>query len=287
MFPAAAGIGFGEAARTLQSMRLPTIDSALVALGKAREHTCAAVILNELDPDSLQSHCAAGVDLCDTDLVILALQAINNVAPLYLEQIEMQYDEGDGLLLLPDPIGGYLASWEEWSDFSTEPGEYAEHRMYIFWTAIRLGDSDTLIRAGFEFGWLDYGMKVPDSWDFEIDWEKFERNLRERGLAVHIAGRAICWYDTGNDYFDWNPFDEDSYELPWRDFNLEGVHELMTEWEKAHPMLEDFKQARDQFDADPGLAGELLRIFLRSKKRRPRQSRRRSRTLAEIFNEAN
>jgi hypothetical protein len=282
-----AATGFGESARGLKRLRLPTVFSALAALRQARATTSAARILEELDPVALRVACADGVDLFDPDdtaLVGVALSAIDYVAPLDLNTIEQEFSEGDGApWLLPRPEG-FACGWDEWSDYSSSPAEYAWAKMYIFWTAVRLQEGDTLERAGVEFGWLDWGLEIPGEWPDEIDWEAFEGALRKRGLGCHLAARAICWYDTGLDYFDWNPNDEGQFgDYPYRDFSIEGVRELQAEWEKARPMNVDYQLARDAFDIDPSLAGKLLALYCASRKKRRRRAR--ARTLAEVFQE--
>jgi hypothetical protein len=286
-------VPLGVAMQALRRARRVKMVTAVDALTEAKTATSAARILFELNPNRLNDLCAANRCLNDPEqtLVSETMEAIGEIAPLDTDMMDVEFqDDGQVPWLLPAPAG-FALGWEEWEEWSGHLDEHADAKMYIFWTCIRLGESETLESAGWAYDWLDWGMEIPDLYTDEeehMDWERFEETLRNKGLGCFIAAREICCYDTGNPYFDWNPYDENGEsQSPAVPFNLEGVRELEKDWQAAQPMLEDFREARERFDRDPSLAGKLLAIWdscmVRNKKKRKRRAR--ARTLVEVFRE--
>lgn len=225
----------------------------------------AAVVLNALDPRMFQRAAAGIVEdqyvYGDDPLIDACLRAIDAVAPLDMDMMEMRCDGG-----MPDELYpaccGYPMGWDEWEEMVDNIDTSSDEiGLYIFTTAMRLGDGDVLLKAAEHFGWelgVEDWPEIP-----EPNWERLFELLEERGLGVFKNAINACLYDTGNPYFDYNPWDEEVIpNLPA--FTLEGVRDLEQAWAEAQPIREDLTRAVIRFARETTLASTLYELYVES-----------------------
>lgn len=281
MLALAAPVAFKQVLGFLRSQQAPSMDGVLGYLFAWRKRTQAAVILNELDADEFRRACAPKAELIDgtlddDPLVEACLAAVNRIAPLDLDTIEM-YAAEESLEYLYPACCGFPGNWDEWDDMTRNLGNYsADMALYVFVTCIRMGDGAALFGASEHYGWDLYGEdmdSLPDP-----DWDRLYELLDAHQMSCFKHAIDACLYSTGNPYFDYNPYDEsETYDLPT--FDLEGVRFLAEQWTAAQPILTDLRAAMEQFKKEPALAQVLLSLYAES----AGEPERKPQTLAEIW----
>jgi hypothetical protein len=177
---------------------------------------------------------------------------------------------------------------EDWEDMahSIQIGVVREEMtLYVFWTALRLGDRETFEAGNGTLGWRV--QKIPDQvWSREysvLNWDGFTKRLERAGFACFISAINMIFYDTGNVYLDYNPYDEDPQPQFLPSFTVEGVRALEAEWAAAQPIIHDYQEAFTLFTETPGIPEMLLKIYTRSLEHE--KPRVRVRTLVDLFTE--
>ena len=258
-------VPFGDIILSLRAMRAPSLGDVLSELHEARRVTACVLILKEIKPELLEDALLINEGTLFKNegyaLLEMTLEQINEIAPIDMEQIQMDLDAGEeDLFLVPESAGVGFAV-----DMSMDDDYFRDNPMMLFWRAVIYKEGQALFSAAVEYGWWDYGLEMPEEWPVDaLDFDRFVKNLRARGLGVFVTVYEIFEHETGNPYFDWNPYDESELMAPYFSFNVEGVRELEKFWIAAQPISEDFKKAKQQFEDDPGLAGKLLAIYLES-----------------------
>ena len=196
-------------------------------------------------------------------------------------------DGGEGLIDLFPSACGYPMGWDEWSEMVNDLDTCNETlNLFIFANIWRLEGEEAWDIASHHYGWdLDIE-KIVEMGD--VDWKHFSKLLKKEGLGCFENALDACWYDTGNIYFDFNPYDDDIVvDLP--PFTLEGVRALAQCWIEAQPIQFDLHIATDLFARDASMAGQIMKLARRArKKERTAQGRARVRiggpqTLAELW----
>lgn len=240
----------------------------LTAFGKLNHwqlDVSLAQILREYDPERLAIVSLDG-------LYHETIQVIEGRAPLW----EMS-DETDDFIIYPDPHG-YAIGWDDWEDLSSNSANAGEPwRLYLFYTALRLEGQPAFDTASKAFGW-----GVTYSEIRNLDMDRLKVALAEAGLPEFYNAMLVCWYDTGNLYFDWDPYDETSAEFDLPPLNLEGVSRLIHDWEVAQPIIEDDRKAVERFAEEPGLAVPLMDCLLKCSEPAEKQPPP-GRSLGEVF----
>lgn len=239
----------------LRARRVMGWGEALSELKILRVIAQSGEIIRELAPQRLEGMRLRGTE----NAVYLAMEVINNAAPIAWDGIEADLDGNDlPPFLYPESVG-YAMGWDEWmqinEDITEQPGDLA---LYIFLTCVRLGDRMAFEQAAEHYGW-DINLPLLNE---NMDWGRLEALLADAGMVEFKNAIDACWYQTGNIYFDYNPYDEnyiDSEDLP--DFSAEGARRLASEWQLAQPIRSDLEMAIESFQRDPGLARKLMRLF--------------------------
>jgi hypothetical protein len=270
------------ARKFLKLRKRPSLSDCLEVLEQKKRRIQAAVVLNALDPAKFRRAAAGEVEdkqcvYSDDPIIDACLRAIDALAPLDLEMMETRCEDG-----MPDELYpaccGYPMGWDEWEEMSGDDLDTCrdELGLYIFTTAMRLGDSAVLLRASDHFGWELSGEDPANIQD--PNFERLFEMLEERGLGVFKNAINVCLYDTGNHYFDYNPWDEEVIaDLPA--FTLEGVRALEWAWAEAQPMREDLTRAVIWFARDMSLAGTLYDLYVES----AAETETRPQTLGELW----
>jgi hypothetical protein len=260
---------YQNAVHSLRRLHPPRLISVLEQLEYFNRQMAPAAILEELDPDKYQriltqtgSHEIDGEDA----ILVAAIDAIDNVAPLNLEYIEMNlFEAGEDELefLYPDPHG-YQISFDQWYESCEDLDNswLPDAGLFIFITAIRFEDRQILQKAKEWLGWTI--RSFPDLGNYgDPDWNRFYQLLDQNNLSCFKNAFDACLYSTGNPYFDFNLAD-DGYGIPnLPPFTLNGMRELRKFWEDAQPIIQDFNCARLQFLQDTSLAGKILKLYLK------------------------
>ena len=277
---------FKQAADGLRRFRRPTLNEVFSRLSGLHTALTLAPILHGLDPvafrESCQGRVLAPLSNYDQSFETAISARLQQIAPFDGEFMELNGDGvEEGGWLVPE-CAGYPCGWDEWEEMTSNPAAYDTPYMqlYIFCTALRLGESQLFDNASEAFGW---DIAYPDkATNFDPDWERLYRLLRRRGLGPFCDVWDVCTYSTGNIYFDFNAYDEDVdwASLPF--FDLDGFRQLAKEWQAAQPILEQFRIAVHMAEQDSRIFAELLRAYCDSFKP---ERRRKSKTLAEIWNE--
>jgi hypothetical protein len=268
--------------RFLRAKKRRSLEDCLDWLRVKRQEFQGAVILNALNPGRLYR-----LDMrvekddafvyCDSPLLDACLREINNLAPLDMDMMEMRYGEANCPDELYPASCGFPMGWDEWEEIidnieSISPNTY----LYLFVTMLRMGENEKMALAAQEIGWElseEECATLPNP-----DWNELLILLEQRGLEVFKNAINVCLYDTGNPYFDYNPWDEsDIYSLPA--FTLGGVRELQQFWEEAQPISADLDKAVLQFGQDPTLARTIFDLCVESQG----HPAPRPQTLAEIW----
>jgi hypothetical protein len=272
---------FTEILESLRNRKNPRFASIISELEITRTWIKSAVILAELDPDKFAKIRSEGGKISE-ELFQSAIESITAIAPLDLEFIEVNMDGGsDGLACLyPEPCG-YPLGWDEWEEICQDPTDCNDSMaLYIFSTCLRFDDVVTLQNASEHFGWDIEIEKLPDLSSEESD--HFFGLLKEHGLKCFENAIYTCWYSTGNQYFDYNPYDEQPILENMPEFSMKGVRELEKQWKAAQPILADLHEANDRFVSEKGLARKILEFYLQSQKIRIGPHRRPT-TLVELW----
>ena len=247
----------------LRERRRPSLAAVLGMLEAQRRRGQAAVILNELDPKAFRKAARGEKEdkyqFAEDPLIDACLRAIDKVAPLDLDQMGMRCEEETADELYPSACG-YPMGWDEWEELVEDVNTAApEISLYLFVTAMRLGDGAVLFKASEHFGWdLENLEEIPDP-----NWERLFGLLEEHGLGCFKNAIEACLYDTGNVYFDYNPWDEETIPtLP--PFTLAGVRALEEEWAEAQPIRKDLDHAARIFAQDLSLARKLMDLYAAS-----------------------
>lgn len=262
-FPAVANMTVQSAVKLLQAKRQPDMDEVIRRLNSARFTTSCAAILAEISPEKYYAACRGGMLLITdgnlmTPLAQAAIEAIMEVAPLDEEALEVIVSEGEYPMNLPPASAGFPMSFDEWDEFRCDIDNCSEDMsLYVFYTALRFGDHDVLDEAACHFNW-EINSRFSEG---DLDWDKMYAMLeRETWSKCFVNAIDIICYQTGNIYFDYNPYDADIiYDLP--PFTIDGFHTLETEWQEAKPILLDYELAKDLFLRDPEVPGELLEMW--------------------------
>lgn len=270
------------ARKALLAWRRPSFDECMEGLMQYRRRLQAAVVLNVLDPGRFRKAAAGEVEESqyvygDDPIIDACLRAIDEVAPLDMDAMGMRCEDS-----LPDELYpaccGYPMGWDEWEEMVENlDTTNADIALYVFTTAMRLGDGDVLFKAAEHFSWNDLVVEdwpeIPDP-----EWERLDDLLDQRGLGVFKNAINACLYSTNNPYFDYNPWDENNlYDLP--PFSVEGVRALETAWEEAQQVREDLTKASIQFARDLSLARTLYELYVESAEEAHPQPQ----TLSEIW----
>jgi hypothetical protein len=273
--------------------RVPTVKTAILnlqlhrpfgifeALQSLREKKWGAEmagILFDLAPDKLRE--AGNCSLADLAEVVVT--EINNVAPI-LEESILADDVGEGFVFLYPECAGYPMSWEDYGDLmdNARSGDCDENmRLYLFFSMLRLGDSDEFNAVSDAFGWEVAYQDVEN-----LDLERLKGLLQKADLECFADTLNVCWYMTGNLYFDYNPYDEgeDPGWLPA--FNREGIAELRRQWQEALPIIDHLNQAVERFANEPSLAIKLMDCLAACSKVVEKPPAHRPMTLAELWGE--
>jgi hypothetical protein len=281
---------FQDASWSLRRRKMPTFDRMVSRLGKVKFMAESARILEALNQERFKEIKPKikflNNDECN-DVLAAALGEITLVAPLDMEFIELNLSDFDGLItsLPPEPYG-FPISLDEWESITQDLEGCAESLgLYVFFTALRLGEYSVLEAAASRFGW-----DFPDNLNFDrygdVDWKLLFEKLDQAGLGFYKNAIDVCHYSTGNPYFDYNPYDEELiHDLP--EYSLEGVRELQQEWIESKPILADFRRAEERFEHNPSRESwRLLKLYLSCCEKRSRaRVRTNGKTLVEIFGE--
>lgn len=238
------------AVTALRNRQMPRLYDALATLRSYNLSAKAAMILQEIAPHFLVQNNVSGADA----LVDKALDAINDIAPVYYESMQADLDASDGgvIFLYPEPVG-FPMGWDDWDELITDIENSPSMALYAFATCLRLGQWEYFERAAVFLGWnCEYA---------NIDVDRIDQmasELERSGLGCFANALRACWYVTGNVYFDWNPYDDDQAYEDFPPFIVEGVRWLMNEWQMAQPILNDLKQANEWFQREPGVAARVL-----------------------------
>jgi hypothetical protein len=285
---------FQVASWSLRKRRKPTFSDAVSRLKKVGFLAKTVIILKELNPEKhaeLQEKFRfLGDDIENEEVIYETLAAICGIAPIDMQFYDnVRYDDMEFEYLYPESCG-FPMGWDEWGEIASNPTDCNDSMaLFIFFTALRLGEGEVLERASERFGW---NLPEVDLEQYDaVDWEKLYALLVRARLGCFNNAIDVCLYSTGNPYFDYNPYDEEVIpDLP--PYSLEGVREMQDMWEAAKPINADFDQAKEMFEEDPEkYSWTLLKLWLRccKKKKRERVRLRTSgnpgRTLGEIWGE--
>lgn len=269
--------GFAVAAAGLRRLRRPDYSQARTALIQLEPVLRAARILQELDPDKLLFRDGTNWvrdDSARQRLLEDVTEAIQPIAPLMIETVEMDLE--DGYVRLVPAEMGFAMNWDEWYEMTADPAEYLSQSSapWAFCEALLQGDE-----AAFESfsNFYEWDLSYPKRGGGEIDWKKMVRLLDRRGLGCFEAAWNIASYSTGNIYFDYNIYEDN---LPLPPFSIEGVRELRRQYQAAQPILEQYRECVRLF-AEPDVPAAVLRIYVRSlvkEKEKPK-------TLVDVFRE--
>lgn len=256
-------IPFRQAVVALQTRRTVSLDQAVSYLLSARTRWKAAAILRHLAPARYasvkgQPSILVGY-LSDDPFFEAALLAIHDQAPLDLDFISTLIDENGPIEYLYPECAGYPFGWDDWEDLSINiSGVDPNMALYMFVTAMRLSHDSVLTEGEECFGWdldLNSDASLPD-----IDWDRLYDLLDQHDLSVFKNAIRVCISDTGNPYFDYNPYDSDQAIPDLPEFSIPGVDQLCRAWYEAQPILTDLRIAVDRFHEDPGLARVLFML---------------------------
>jgi len=251
------GLKLEKAVKWLREQKKPSMHEVIGDLLELKAQTSVVAILNELNPQRLGT-----VKIGESTLLDNCLAEINERAPVDEMQMYSYWEGGDGTIpfLIPESVG-YPMGWDEWAEMlgDLSPEENQESlQLFVFANVWRLEPGETMEEVAQILGWDNLDMSKGAEVE-TLDWKRFEAGLRRKWLGVFMNGLNACWYQTGNIYFDYNPYDDDQgIDLP--NFNLEGVHWLEGEWQAAQPILEDLRVASELFAKDKRLAGTIMRI---------------------------
>ncbi len=260
-----------QATDFLLRLRRPSLDQMIGDLLELRKSTVSARILNELDPEQMAQivgECSGPrMEENGWKLFGAALEAIHKIAPIFFESIEADYQTSDFAELVPSIDYGFPMGWDDWNAVRDNPQDYSEsYAIYVFFTALRLGDEIALQNWAEHCGW---NITVPKFGTMgEFVWEKIEKKLKRNHLEYFINAIRACYYETDNLYFDFNPYDDGVIYDNLPPFTIEGVRTLEKEWTEAQPILADLNRAVQEFAENPGIVRTLLRIFLTSIKKK-------------------
>jgi hypothetical protein len=274
----------------LWERKLPTLAQVVNELEKMRNYTQAAVILKELDPVEW-AKLGGNVLIKNSNLIDDAFTAINHIAPIDEEFIYSYMDGGEGTIELVPASCGYPMGWDEWADMINDLATNdTTLNLFIFANIWRLEGSEAWETASDHYGW-DLDIEKIVEMD-EVDWGRFYTLLKKNGLGCFENALDACWYDTGNIYFDFNPYDDDNAGLvDMQPFTVEGVRKLAQLWQEVQPILMDLHVATDLFARDASIAGQIMKLARQARKKdQASQGRARARvrvggpqTLAELW----
>jgi hypothetical protein len=265
----------------LREKKQPRLMLVIERLNATRTRCKAATILKELAPEKLKRLKGEkfSVDQAEndgwTDLFQTCLAEINHIAPLDEDCLNNMMDGGDGSLYKLFPAcAGYPLGWDEWGELAEDPQDCAESmRLFLFANIWRLEGAEKMEEASEMFDW---GVDVEKGINFEdVIWERFEHWLKRNGLGVFVNALNACLYQTGNVYFDWNPWGESVDDSWLPNFSVEGVRKLEKAWQEAQPILADLNAAIELFTKEPGLGGKLMEMAARCGQERVRIGPRR------------
>ncbi|HWR66095.1 MAG TPA: hypothetical protein VN364_08245 [Bellilinea sp.] len=260
-----------EAINRLQARRPVSVSHAMDFLEHLAFYATAAGILHDLAPQLLIN------DMPLEELINRAVTQIDAVAPIMATMLG-EFDESN--ILYPD-TRGYGLGWDDWEQLQDDitSGDLSEGmRLYAFLTLLRLG-SDDFTEISDRYGWgvhyVEFG---------RVDLERLKKLLDRAGLADFYDGLRVCWYCTGNIYFDLNPYDEGEIDPDVPPFTREGIEYLRQAWTDAQPILAAHNRAVERFAQEPLLAVKLLDCLMRSAER-PRPAPRviSNQTLAQLW----
>jgi hypothetical protein len=281
----AAGPTFKEVTLFLTARRQPKLEDMVESLDLLRKRTRFAVILQALNPEKFREVCAGRYELVVGDvsedpLIEAAVGEISDIAPLDLEETFMCLEDGYEYIdyLYPEHLG-YPIGWDEWEELHDNPNDWTETMaLYVFVTALRLGETEVLGSSSEHYGW-DLEVEDLEAGIPEANWDRLFILLDQRQMSCFKNALDVCIYDTGNPYFDYNPYDEERCpDLPG--ITVEGVRALEKAWQEAQPIRLDHETAAEQFAHDPTLAKVLLMLWAESA---DKPEPRRPQTLAEIW----
>lgn len=274
--PVALVPGFSQAAAALRKIRPVAYRTAADDLASLDQVLRAAQILIALKPGEIDKYHPEGGWLKGEDgfydLGDAVAYAINEIAPLDMEAIDMDLQDGY-FRMIPESRGRPM-NWDSWDEMVNDPENYlyGNESAWAFCAALGVGD-----QAAFEAfsEYYDWELSYPRKAGGAYDKAKFFKALERRGLGCFKAIWSIATYSTDNLYFDYNIYD-DNMDLP--PFSLEGVREMERAYRAALPIEAEARWAQDLFESQPGLPAALLRIYVRSlvKDEKPR-------TLVEVF----
>jgi hypothetical protein len=284
----------------LGARRRPSLQNAIQQLQTIRGVTGSGRILAELAPNTFQAACADGLwrmlEISESfrygdatpDIVSSTLNAIQEIAPLDWDAMENQFSNEDEVIFLIPDCYGYPMGWDDWDQIREDlESTSLDLGMYIFFTTLRLGDMEIFEAANeqFEWGIERIPERLADRDMGTLDRAKLFRSLDRAKMGCFKDALEVCFYDTGNVYFDYNPYDEGEVPSLLPPYAIEGVRDLAAQWKAAQPILANLRIAQNRFMSDPGVPDRLYKAYLRYLDRGVPRERIRVRTLGDIFAE--
>ena len=182
-----------------------------------------------------------------------------------LEHYFMQ--EGEGPVTIHVPPYGLIADQDEiYAIWENEINEYSENfdSLFVFLgLLVGFGNLDNWVFWENHYQWNINLFPLTEVGDYNIDWNKFRQSLSEAGLNHFVAAIHMAAQDTQTIYLDCNPYDDGFYPEDWGilDFTAENIQRLRSEWNSASSILDLYAAAQEQFQQEPSIAEEIIRIW--------------------------
>ena len=190
--------------------------------------------------------------------------AVAALFPIEEDAIYQNMDEADSQVLVIEPQN-YSMSWDEFSELIDDPGNLAIHKdtwafpMLIWTLGYSVGDKTWDILSD-NLGWnVKYPKRMVES-DTYILMPRLAARLKKAGLSIFVNAIQVAWHDTGNYFFDFDPYDESNYE-PLPPFTADSICDLKREYDKAKPIIEEYERAERMLRADPSIYQTLVDLM--------------------------
>jgi hypothetical protein len=261
-------VSVAQAVEGLRYKIAPWPSVALELLNQLRVIISCAKILadEELFPDREAEKLPAGWSDTDSnwmrDYLVGTLQCIDGIAPLDTDYLDVLIGEDQELPYnLPPGPEGYAMSLDEWDSITQDLSDYTDRNMQIFFWALAMNDGETLVRASEEWDW-DLKRYPNFSKVTGLNHERFQALLTENNLLHFFNAFKACTYQTGNIYFDYNPYDEEAGYGTLPDITPEGVRYLSRQYQASKPIKADVMMAEEEFSNDADLVAKLMDIYI-------------------------
>lgn len=268
--PSIPAIDLQAACRALYTRQSVRFDDAIAGLSRLRFATQSAAILSQYAPEKL-----AGLGATDLAEIMespceaypveaAAFTAVSKLFPIedyMLEESLLNSDDGSLPCLVFMPQGWAYSYDDDLDTVVCDPDHYADTESLLVMAYYLSGriDKEYWKLAALRFGWPE---RIPEcvarNTSGRLDSERFLRLLSENGLDEFEIAFVIAWQNTGNTFLDYTYSDLCQMVIT---YSLENVQRAVSEWAEAQPMLAQYRQALEHFNADPAIPERLIVLF--------------------------